>query len=113
MRNCIQYTMSFNRPNLLYEVRPKGKDSTMNTDIATMINMHYRGKTGIIYCSSREKCQTFAKELCGAGITAAHYHAYLPVSEKEHVQRLWQEGRVKVIVATVRWCYLLSVQGER
>ncbi|EKM55793.1 uncharacterized protein PHACADRAFT_95968 [Phanerochaete carnosa HHB-10118-sp] len=101
MRNCVQYAMSFNRPNLLYEVRERGSVNVMKDDIARMINSQYRGKTGIIYYSSRDKCETFAKQLRKAGIVAEHYHASLPVSEKERVQQQWQAGHVKVIVATI------------
>lgn len=96
---CEQYTQSFNRPNLYYEVRRKEKDNT--TTIAGLINSKYPGKTGIVYTLSRKNAETIAKKLREQGIAAHHYHANVDPDEKGRIQRDWQKGKIKVVVATI------------
>ena len=100
MENTAKVTDSFNRPNLFYEVRQRPKDSVR--EIANWINTHHRGKTGIIYRSSREGTEIMAKKLkFEHQIEAKHFHAGMDERNKAETQQAWQEGRVKVVVATV------------
>ncbi|KAI1461917.1 hypothetical protein F4805DRAFT_411397 [Annulohypoxylon moriforme] len=99
MERCAEFTQSFNRPNLYYEVLKKEKDSVEN--IADMINSKYPEKTGIVYTLSRKSAEKIADQLRGYGIAAQHYHASIKVEEKAKVQKDWQAGRVKVVVATI------------
>lgn len=99
MDNCTVFSQSFNRSNLYYEVRPKEKQSV--DLIANLISERYSGKTGIVYTLSRKQTEQIAKKLCDHGISAKHYHAAMPATEKTQVQRDWQSGRVKVVVATI------------
>jgi bloom syndrome protein len=101
LKNCVQIQQSFNRPNLYYEVRPKLK-KVMN-DIASFIEVQPPGASGIIYCSSREKCEVLAKELRdNHNIQAWHYHAGMSKGDRRKVQEGWQDHKFAVIVATVR-----------
>lgn len=98
MRNCVRLrAKSNNRPNLRYEVLHKGGS---NTEIAAMIKEQYPGETGIIYCSSRAKCEKLAKYLRSSDILAGHYHAEAGNFHKESVHKDWLKGYVKVMVAT-------------
>ena len=100
MENTAKVTNSFNRPNLFYEVRQRRKDSVR--EIANWINTHHRGKTGIIYRSSREGTEIMAKKLkFEHQIEAKHFHAGKDERNKTETQQAWQEGRLKVVVATV------------
>lgn len=99
MNECKVFSQSFNRANLNYEVRPKEKQSV--DTIANLINERYAGKTGIVYTLSRKQTEQIAMKLCDHGISAKHYHAAMAVPEKIRVQRDWQSGRVKVVVATI------------
>ena len=102
MHDCALFKQSFNRPNLRYEVRKKGKNAEAVEDIANLINSNYRNCAGIIYCLSRKECEDVALELSqNHGISAHHYHAGMETEEKEQVQESWQEGRYLVIVATI------------
>lgn len=102
IKGCQIYTRSFNRPNLYYEVRAKGKKKQDLEDIAELINSKYANKTGIIYCLARKTCEDVAKALRDDyGIQAHHYHAALTPEEKSSVQKEWQAGRYHVIVATI------------
>ena len=97
---CAVFTQSFNRPNLTYEVRAKSKGVLEN--IAELINSRYRNQSGIIYCLSRQNCESVAKKLREQhGIQAQHYHAGMTPNDKMEVQKGWQAGDHHVIVATI------------
>lgn len=99
MKDCKVFSQSFNRSNLYYEIRPKERQSVEL--IANLISEQYPGKTGIVYTLSRKQTEQIAKKLCDHGISAKHYHAAMAAHEKTQVQRDWQSGRVKVVVATI------------
>ena len=71
--NVKWFVQSFNRPNLVYEVRPKTK-SLLN-DIVMRVRNEFNGKCGIIYCLSRSECEQVSKELNSMGLSSIAYHA--------------------------------------
>lgn len=99
MKNFKLFTQSFNRPNLHYEVRQKERQSV--DLIAELINEKYAGQTGIVYTLSRRSTEQVSQKLNGFGIKSAHYHASMNKDERITVQREWQAGEVKVVVATI------------
>nr|POE92437.1 atp-dependent dna helicase hus2/rqh1 [Quercus suber] len=100
--NCEMFARSFNRPNLYYEVRQKGKGKEGIQAIASIVQDNHPGQTGIIYCLSRKNCEEFAKALqTGYNINAQHYHAGMESREKKAAQKMWQAGKYQVIVATI------------
>lgn len=101
MKDCKVFSQSFNRPNLYYEVRPKGNAANSISTIADMIHAQYSGLTGIVYTISRKQAEKVAEKLAEQGIAARHYHAGMPAPEKVQVQTMWQAGAVKVVVATI------------
>lgn len=102
IRNCEVFTQSFNRPNLNYEVRSKGKSKDVLDSMANTIKTTYRGQSGIIYCLSKKNCEDIAGKLQKEyDIPAHHYHAGMEPEEKKYVQKEWQSGRYHVIVATI------------
>ncbi|ETS87932.1 hypothetical protein PFICI_01760 [Pestalotiopsis fici W106-1] len=96
---CQVFSQSFNRPNLYYEVRRKEK-GTVNL-IAELINGKYAGKTGIVYTLSRKNAESTAKKLQAQEIAAHHYHAGMEPVQKSQIQKDWQSGKIKVVVATI------------
>lgn len=102
MANCVVLTQSFNRPNLTYEVRSKGKAKDVLESIANTINTVYNNQSGIIYCLSRKNCESIAESLRKQhNIEAHHYHAGMDPAQKNTIQREWQAGKYNVIVATI------------
>ncbi|KAJ5634417.1 Bloom syndrome protein [Penicillium herquei] len=102
IRGCEVFLQSFNRPNLTYEVRPKGKNDAVLANIAETITGSYRNQCGIVYCLSRKTCEDVAEKLCQLyNIKAAHYHAAMATNKKTEVQKEWQMGKIHVIVATI------------
>ncbi|KAL4909192.1 hypothetical protein BDW74DRAFT_174399 [Aspergillus multicolor] len=102
MHGCDVFTQSFNRPNLTYEVREKGKNAELLVNIAEIIKTSYRNKCGIVYCLSRTTCEKVAEVLRkNHRIKAEHYHAGLDAETRANTQQRWQAGEVHVIVATI------------
>ncbi|KAF2025559.1 hypothetical protein EK21DRAFT_76204 [Setomelanomma holmii] len=99
IQGCRQFSQSFNRPNLSYQVLPKSKGIINN--IAQLIKEKYARKSGIIYCLSRKSCEQVAQKLSELGIRAYHYHAGMEPADRSAVQRKWQENEYHVIVATI------------
>jgi bloom syndrome protein len=99
IENGRMFSQSFNRPNLSYEVLPKGK-GMVNT-FAELIRERYPRKSGIIYCLSRKNCEDVAKKLTELGVRAFHYHAGMAADERSEVQKKWQSNQYHVIVATI------------
>ncbi|WP_406670444.1 DNA helicase RecQ [Methanolobus sp. ZRKC4] len=95
--NCKTYVASFNRQNLLYEIKPK-KD-TYN-QILKYLRKHRR-ESGIIYCQSRRNVDTLAAKLRKDGFNALPYHAGLSDSRREKNQEMFIKDNVDIIVATI------------
>lgn len=121
MNNAVTLQQSFNRPNLYYEVRPKRGGKNLILDIYGFITAQPTGASGIIYCSSKDKCEEVAKKLReDHGLRAYHYHAGMNRSDRIMMQTEWQEHKFEIIVATVSNgrraklmpCRLLSGWGE-
>lgn len=93
-----EFKSSFNRPNLYYEVRQKGKD--IDKQIIKYIKQN-EGKSGIVYCISRKKVEEFAAVLKANDIKAAPYHAGLDSATRSQTQDDFLMERIDVIVATI------------
>ncbi len=100
MSDATVFKASFNRPNLYYEVSPKGKRDKTLKDMVSFINQH-RGKSGIIYCLSRKKVEEIAEVLSANGIKALPYHAGLDAKTRATNQDRFLMEDADVIVATI------------
>ena len=100
LRNANIFISSFNRPNLYYEVVPKGsKEKTMRTMVRFIQSM--KGKSGIIYSLNRKTTEELAQTLVANGVKAVAYHAGLDAPIRARRQDQFLNEEVDVIVATI------------
>lgn len=100
LRSPEMYSTSFNRPNLYYEVRAKGKKEDVVRQITKFIKDN-AGKSGIIYCLNRKTTEELAQVLSANGIKAAPYHAGLEAQVRSNCQDHFLMEEIHVIVATI------------
>ncbi|MCI7556322.1 MAG: DNA helicase RecQ [Paludibacteraceae bacterium] len=98
MQRATVFKSSFNRPNLMYEVRPKTED--VDKDIIKYIRQ-MDGKSGIIYCLSRKTVEELAARLKVNNIEALPYHAGMDAAMRSETQDAFLMERCQVIVATI------------
>ena len=100
MREAAVFLSSFNRPNLLFSVKPKPKDAI--ADIARFIQAQHSNQTGLIYCISTKDCERVAHELKNLhNIRAGYYHAKMQAEKRNQTQERWMREEIRVLAATV------------
>ena len=97
LRDPVELVGSFDRPNLVYRVLPRG---VLKRQLLDLLARH-RGEAGIIYCTSRREVDALAAWLTAQGTPALPYHAGLAEAERSRNQDAFLSERVDVIVATV------------
>ena len=96
LREPYSVTTGFDRENLKFSVAaPKDKLS----ETLEVIRRN-RGRSGIIYCSTRKKVEELCEKLKQKGISCTRYHAGLPDEERRSNQDDFIYDRVPLIVAT-------------
>ena len=100
MKNENIFISSFNRDNLYYEVRPKGKKEATFKSIVQYVKGQ-ADKSGIIYVQSRKSTEEIAKILNVNDVKAAPYHAGLDAKTRSKTQDDFLMEEIDVIVATI------------
>lgn len=96
LRDPVRTVTGFDRPNLYFEVlHPDLKDREL-----TRLLKERRGKSGIIYCSTRKKVETVCENLQDLGYAATRYHAGLDEAERRQNQKDFLYDRKTIMVAT-------------
>ena len=91
------YVSSFDRGNLTYSVRAKGKSRQELTELLE----GRRNQSTIIYCFSRQDTEELARELSDLGFPARPYHAGLDNETRRQTQEDFLNDRVPIVVATI------------
>ena len=96
LREPLEVTTGFDRPNLYFEVvRPRQKRAYLLQFLARR-----PGQSGIVYCSTRKQVESVCEALRESGVAAARYHAGLEDRERRENQEDFLYDRVRVMVAT-------------
>jgi ATP-dependent DNA helicase RecQ len=88
---------SFDRPNLIYRVRPR---TDRLAQVVAAIQRH-RGQAGIVYCIRRSEVEELTAALVRRGFRALRYHAGLADDERRANQDAFVNERTDIVVATV------------
>jgi len=93
---------SFARPNLQLSAVRKESGSRAKTDAAVIdLVRQRRGKSGVVYCGSRDGCERVAEALRSAGTNAIAYHAGMEARDRDRrLERFLAEDGA-VMVATI------------
>jgi ATP-dependent DNA helicase RecQ len=97
LENPVVLVGSFDRPNLVYRVRPRGDRLA---DVLAAIARH-RDRAGIIYCIRRAEVDELAAALTRRGLKAVPYHAGLADDVRRAHQDAFVNERADIVVATV------------
>jgi bloom syndrome protein len=102
IRNCLVFEMSFNRPNLYYEVIEKKSRSERYSQVSDwIIKNGYREKCGLVFCMAKVEAEEVAHSLERNGINAAFYHAKMSVPDRTQIQQKWVTGDVNCLCCTI------------
>ena len=86
----------FDRKNLFFGVRrPRSKME----ELLELIR-EFRGKSGIVYCTTRKSVEEVCDVLCDAGYAATRYHAGLSDAERARNQEDFLYDQKPIMVAT-------------
>ena len=96
LNHPVRTVTGFDRPNLFFDViHPELKDRELKRLLAER-----KGKSGIVYCSTRKKVETVCENLQTLGYQATRYHAGLEESERKKNQEDFLYDRKNIMVAT-------------
>ncbi|NHB86910.1 ATP-dependent DNA helicase RecQ [Photorhabdus tasmaniensis] len=97
LNDPLIHISSFDRPNIRYTLIEKYKP----LDQLWLFIRGQKGKSGIVYCNSRNKVEEISERLQKRGLSVAPYHAGLDNSQRARVQDAFQRDDLQVVVATV------------
>lgn len=101
-KDVIYFQSSFNRPNLIYEIRPKKSSKEVEADLSHLLRTRFKKKSGIIYCISRRDCERLSDKLRNQyKIPCDFYHAELEYNKRQEIQSKWMKDEIYVIIATI------------
>ena len=102
----IQLRLGFKQQNV-FQTSYERKNVTYNViKVADKYGLMYRlfmkmeSGSGIVYVRSRKRTKVIADWLQSTGISATFYHAGIDAKTRDERQKLWMDGKIKVIVAT-------------
>ncbi len=93
---------SFARPNLQLSAIRKESGSRARTDAAVIDLVRSRpGRSGVVYCGSRDGCERVASALSSAGVNAIAYHAGMDAGARDALLARFLAEEGSVMVATI------------
>jgi ATP-dependent DNA helicase RecQ len=97
LENHKLYKTSFDRPNLIINVKPKTKEFNTLKEILD----NYKDDFSIIYCKTRDKAEEISEYLLENDYNADCYHAGLNIKKRQEIQTKFINRELNIIVATV------------
>ncbi len=97
LKNPQMLIGSFDRPNIVYKVRPR---KTILKQVCDVLDRH-KGESGIIYCIRRRDVDNMCAQLATKGYSVAPYHAGQTSEDRKKNQEQFINEKVDTIVATI------------
>ncbi len=97
LEGAERFVSGFDRPNIRYTVRPRGK----RVDQLLAFLAGRRGEAGIVYCMTRKRVDDVADALNRAGVPALAYHAGMEAEARTAAQARFVAADDAVMVATI------------
>jgi ATP-dependent DNA helicase RecQ len=88
---------SFDRPNLVYKVRPR---KNAIKQVRAVLDRH-KNKSGIIYCIRRKDVDNMCARLQAQGYSVTPYHAGMTNEDRKKSQDQFINDKAKTVVATI------------
>jgi RecQ family ATP-dependent DNA helicase len=107
------------RPNISYRLIHKDDAKQWSwgrlaNSVAKTINTgSYANNTGIVYTLSRKLSEFLSDALQRKGLSAKHYHAQVPIEQRNKTQESWLKGETKIIVATIAFALGINKRDVR
>jgi len=91
----------FHRPNLSFEVRATSSRASKITHLVPLIRdaLNLDG-VAVVYAATRKNVEWLAETLRARGLAAGYYHAGLSEGDRTAVQEAFQDGTLRILVAT-------------
>jgi len=99
MTDADTISTSIRRTNLAFQVEVAGSNEEKK-EFVVNYTLARKGKSGIVYASSRQSCEDLAELMHNSDVSAVAYHAGLDSSQRTRIQRSFMRDQVDVIVAT-------------
>jgi len=102
LEGAAVFVDSFARPNLQLAALRKESGSRAKTDAAVIeLVSARRGRSGVVYCGSRDGCERVAEALRTAGVNAIAYHAGMDPRTRDRLLARFLAEDGAVMVATI------------
>jgi Werner syndrome ATP-dependent helicase len=102
-------TGGFDRPNLFISV---GKKTNEYDDLKLLMEK-YKNEYSIIYCKTRNETDKIAKIVTDMGVNCRPYHAGMETDDRNKNQKLFINGDIKCMVATIAFGLGINVPNIR
>jgi len=94
LKNPQKLIGSFDRPNLVYKVRPR---KTILKQVCEVLDRH-KGESGIIYCIRRKDVDAMCAHLMRLDYSVAPYHAGMTDDDRKKNQTLFVGEKINTII---------------
>ena len=96
LKNPLIIKTTFDRPNLIIKLIPKGIKPMQD-----LLDVLVEDEPTIVYCQTRNMTDEISADLQKNGIVSESYHAGMGTSERNQVHEDFSSGKINCIVATI------------
>jgi len=99
LREPDKHIYGFYRPTLFYQVEFCENDLQKRAMLRQALGQYPEGKV-LVYCGTRNQCETLVEEFSQEQTGVDYYHAGLETEKRHQVQEDFTQGRTRILFAT-------------